>query len=144
MRKWKKIIRNFKDTYIDILPKHTAVFTLKIHYLVKIRKLSRNLLFKCFKKLRNMTFNWFVLRNALQKKLPISRSSFLYSLKPSTGPSPYPQESIPQPPIQFTLYTFYLLSSQLRLLPLGSLRDWQTKFQVNFDKSIFQVFRIYA
>jgi len=47
-------MRNSKGIYIDILPKHMFFFL--IHYLVKFKKVSGNLLFKCFKTLRNVTF----------------------------------------------------------------------------------------
>jgi hypothetical protein len=86
-------------------------------------------------------FNWFALKNALQKKLPVSKE-FISVFTEALHSLPARIHSTTSDPIYFTY--ILTLSSQLRLLPLGSLRVFQIKFRVNFDKTIFQDFRVYA
>jgi hypothetical protein len=87
-------------------------------------------------------FNWFAPKNHLQEKLTISKefiSVFTEALHWSLS-LPARIHSTTSYPIYFTyILTF---SSQLRLLPLGSLSVFQIKFRVHFDKPVFQDFRI--
>lgn len=96
------------------------------------------------KNLEMWPFNWFALKNAIQKKLPVSKefiSAFTEVLHWSLSLLAGIHSTISDP-IYFTY--ILTLSSQLLLLSLGSLRVFQIKFRVYFDKPIFQVFRIYA
>lgn len=73
---WKKRIRNFKDMYNDILPKHMAVSSLKNSLLSESKSFSGNLLFKCFKKLINVTFSLYALKTLSRKVTNFQRVYF--------------------------------------------------------------------